>query len=112
MARSRERHKEYMKEYRKTQKWKWSAFNSQMKSLYGIDAITFAYMENAQDRRCAICEEAKPLVLDHCHDTGNVRGLLCKTCNQAIGMLQDKPDVIANAATYVHYHRGIQSWQE
>jgi Recombination endonuclease VII len=63
--------------------------------------------------RCAICnqEERKVtrgkvvmLAVDHDHATGKVRGLLCHTCNVALGLLQDSPGLLANALSYVRHH--------
>ena len=58
-----------------------------------------------QDNRCAICacefsEENKPRV-DHDHDTGKVRGALCRNCNVALGLLQDSPERVEKALTYL-----------
>ncbi|MGH3767393.1 MAG: endonuclease domain-containing protein [Pseudonocardiaceae bacterium] len=39
--------------------------------------------------------------VDHCHNTGNVRGILCDTCNRGIGHLQDDPKLIRSAAEYL-----------
>ncbi len=53
---------------------------------------------------CAVCGDPPgrtALHVDHCHDTGLVRGLLCFRCNSAIGNLRDDPDIIAAALAYV-----------
>jgi hypothetical protein len=55
-----------------------------------------------QDWKCPICE--RPLVkthVDHCHDTGVVRGILCPGCNVALGIFQDSPEILIRAADYV-----------
>lgn len=41
------------------------------------------------------------LVVDHCHDTGIVRGLLCHNCNRALGLFKDKIEVLKNAIKYL-----------
>jgi len=41
------------------------------------------------------------LVVDHCHSTGKVRGLLCSNCNRGIGMLQERVDILQNAIDYL-----------
>lgn len=58
-----------------------------------------------QHGRCALCERTpeadKPLVVDHDHSDGRVRGLLCDRCNRGIGFLQDNSVVLKKAARYV-----------
>lgn len=70
---------------------------------YGIDEDEFDLMERAQAGVCAICglpERVKRrgklarLSVDHDHATGRVRGLLCTTCNAAMGLLRDDADTI------------------
>lgn len=55
--------------------------------------------------RCAICFEAprlgERLAVDHCHETGVVRGLLCRRCNTGIGLLRDDPMVLNAAVAYL-----------
>jgi hypothetical protein len=54
---------------------------------------------------CAICGEPRPeertLHVDHDHETGLIRGLLCFRCNQAIGSLQEDHDIFQKAADYL-----------
>ena len=62
--------------------------------------------------RCALCrrtaEEArtsdriKALSVDHCHETGAIRGLLCGPCNTGIGMLGENPERLTAAADYLY----------
>jgi 5-methylcytosine-specific restriction endonuclease McrA len=74
---------------------------------YGITHAEFTAMLAAQNGRCAICGHSDlsvpnlfPLV-DHCHKTGKVRGLLCMNCNQAIGKMGDDPERLRRAALYL-----------
>lgn len=69
---------------------------------YNLSIEEYAKMEHAQQRTCAICKEYKDssLVVDHCHNSGKVRGLLCNTCNVGLGMLNNKFK-LNNAATYL-----------
>ncbi|MCX4458503.1 endonuclease domain-containing protein [Streptomyces sp. NBC_01728] len=59
---------------------------------YRITREQYEGMIRAQDNRCAICRSAPPegkrLHIDHCHTTGIVRGLLCNTCNVAVGFFE------------------------
>lgn len=52
---------------------------------------------------CAICHKPEDikLAVDHCHDTGKIRGLLCKRCNMGIGLLGDSPEITLNATLYL-----------
>ena len=58
---------------------------------------------------CAICSTPENgrysnLSIDHNHDTNEIRGLLCNSCNRGIGLLKDSPEVIRKAANYVETH--------
>lgn len=61
----------------------------------------------AQDSRCAVCDTKNPkgrwglFVVDHDHDTGRVRGLLCNRCNKCVGQLGDDPELLRKAAAYL-----------
>src|SRR5437868_7229503 len=52
-----------------------------LKKLYGLTYEKFEELKKAQDNKCQICAEEKPLCVDHCHKTKRVRGLLCRDCN-------------------------------
>jgi hypothetical protein len=58
-----------------------------------------------QNGRCAICgmqeTDKRKLFVDHCHHSGEVRGLLCSTCNTGIGMLRDDANLAARALEYL-----------
>lgn len=82
----------------------------QLKSCYGITIDQYNEMYAQQNGNCAICLRhqsvlKKTLSVDHCHTTEKVRGLLCNTCNKAIGMLLDDTSVIERAALYLHNSR-------
>lgn len=47
------------------------------------------YLELMIDASCSICHSKEDLVIDHCHDSGHIRGVLCRKCNCAIGLLGD-----------------------
>lgn len=71
---------------------------------YGITIEQLKNFWNAQEGTCAICGEMldkKKYRIDHNHTSGKVRGLLCSSCNAAIGLLKDSPEVISNAVRYL-----------
>jgi len=77
---------------------------------YGLTLETFEAMLIAQDGRCAACDRVMTTpcskahtatMVDHCHKTGKVRGLLCRRCNMAIGQFCDDPDLLIQAASYL-----------
>lgn len=51
--------------------------------------------------QCDICHTTERLGIDHCHDTGAVRGLLCQACNAGIGQFRDSRDLLAKASEYL-----------
>ncbi|MFG2001358.1 endonuclease VII domain-containing protein [Spirillospora sp. NPDC048911] len=50
---------------------------------------------------CPICRSASAAHVDHCHETGAVRGLLCPECNTGMGQLRDDPATLRRAADYL-----------
>jgi hypothetical protein len=59
-------------------------------------------MHKFQKGRCWICSrKMKPAVVDHDHQSGIVRGLLCRSCNQGIGLLNDSALVLRKAIKYL-----------
>lgn len=77
---------------------------------YGVSADDVDAMLEAQGGGCAIClrrpERQASLHLDHDHQTGWLRGVLCSTCNQALGHLRDDPVLIERAVVYLR-QRGV-----
>lgn len=54
-----------------------------------------------QKSKCAICKEELKLYLDHCHETGRFRGLLCNQCNLGLGQFKDDPERLQAAIDYL-----------
>lgn len=80
--------------------------NWHLVKTYGITSEDYNNMFIEQGGRCAICgkhqtEFKKRLAVDHCHDTGKVRGLLCDSCNNGIGKLKDDIQLLTNAIKYL-----------
>lgn len=72
---------------------------------YGITPEEYAARLREQGGGCAICATApvggRALDVDHDHDSGRTRELLCSACNLAIGHLRDRPDLALAAASYL-----------
>jgi len=80
-------------------------FNDQKRwSKYKLTPEQFQSMLTAQGRKCAICGDERKLVVDHCHDTGAVRSLLCSPCNTAIGLLKEDTARLRAAIKYLSKH--------
>jgi hypothetical protein len=74
---------------------------NKLKTQYGLTVEQFESMILSQNSRCLICDAARKLVVDHCHKTGKIRGLLCNSCNRGIGYLQDNWVLLNKASNYV-----------
>ena len=100
--------KEYCKRY--YQKNKTAHRNRMLKLNFGITLEEYNEIFNQQDGVCAICETAETgtrngapitLAVDHCHDTGEIRGLLCRQCNSALGWFKDDRELLYKALMYL-----------
>ena len=81
-----------------------------LKRNYGISYFEYLDMLKDQNNVCKICGEIGftmtdhhnlLLVVDHCHETNEVRGLLCHNCNRGIGLLQDSVSNLESAIKYL-----------
>lgn len=76
---------------------------------YGLTMEEYDTMVEKQGGVCAICSSppkgqgsrSRYLYVDHCHTTGVVRGLLCRNCNNAIGLLSDDTEILSAAIRYL-----------
>jgi len=80
---------------------------SRLKRSYGITIEYYNKLFNKQEGKCAICgrhqsELKRTLSVDHDHETGEIRGLLCDRCNSGIGLLGDDPELIEKALKYIN----------
>lgn len=79
-----------------------------LKRYWGMTADQFEVLMNEHNRQCGICGKQersspkKPLVIDHDHSTGEIRGLLCDNCNRGIGLLQDNISILHTAIAYLN----------
>jgi hypothetical protein len=82
-----------------------------LNSKYGVEENIYEEILREQDGKCAICGnretakhhngEVKSLAVDHNHDTGEIRGLLCQKCNVGLGHFKDNPTLLQNAIAYL-----------
>lgn len=85
------------------------AFTRMLKSKFGITADEYYAILKTQGGGCAICgrnNTKRRLAVDHCHDTGKVRGILCHYCNQAIGQFKHDQSLLKSAIDYLEKHKG------
>jgi hypothetical protein len=86
--------------------------NSSLQATFGISLEKYNLMLDEQGRACAICGreefrihpktgETKALSVDHCHSTGQIRGLLCSDCNFLLGNAKDSISTLASAIQYL-----------
>ena len=77
----------------------WNRYN-----LYGLTPERYNQMLEEQQYRCLSCNREEPLVVDHNHDTGEVRGLICNKCNITVGFIEG--DRYNDALTYLRKFSG------
>lgn len=84
---------------------------------YGLSLDDVKALLGSQDNSCAICGKelsisdemkniSKIACVDHCHETGVVRGILCRSCNSGIGYLKDDLEIIRSALRYLEKSYG------
>lgn len=78
-------------------------FNNELFRLYGITIETYEQLLKEQDGVCAICKNVPNgrLCVDHDHEIGWIRGLLCHNCNIVLGLMKDDPKLLRRAAEYL-----------
>ena len=82
-----------------------------LERVYGITMEDYNMLFDAQDGCCALCdthatELSKRLLVDHCHESGEIRGLLCTRCNSAIAQLGDNEEGMRKALDYMEKANG------
>jgi hypothetical protein len=80
--------------------------NRQLKNIYGITLEDYNNMFESQKGCCITCKRhqstlSKSLVVDHCHVTNVVRGLLCDYCNRLLGNYENKPELFKEFDVYL-----------
>lgn len=100
------------KQYYKT-KTKEQHLKYMLKRNYNITIEFYNELNEKQGGVCAICKTAcvymdkdgnqftRRLAVDHCHETGNIRGLLCSSCNGGLGLFKDDIKLLKNTIKYL-----------
>lgn len=89
-----------------------------LQKFYGLTVVEYDELLRKQSGVCGICGKGEPaahgrtgkqfrLSVDHDHETGAVRGLLCQKCNRAIGLLCEDPALLRKAITYLLRSKGV-----
>ena len=103
-AKNPKHEKRKLTEYYKANKEQFRSYS--LKSLYDLSAETYKEMLAQQNSSCKICKThennlKRKLFVDHCHETGKVRGLLCQSCNTMLGNAKDNVLVLQSAINYL-----------
>lgn len=69
---------------------------------YGLSEVEFLRMQESHEGRCGACGDVADLVIDHDHETGVVRGLLCNPCNKGLGFFRDDPARLRAGIEYLN----------
>jgi hypothetical protein len=80
-----------------------------LKRVFGMTLEEYEQKAEKQGNVCAICgglcKSGKNLAVDHDHETGKIRDLLCGNCNVGLGKFQDNPELLIKAADYLRKHK-------
>jgi hypothetical protein len=89
-----------------------------LKHRYGITTNIYDELSTKQLHRCALCSTDVPggtrtkFLVDHNHETGEVRGLLCYSCNNGLGMFQDSQKLLQRAIQYLNDNGHYGDWTD
>lgn len=100
----RQREKEYRDKRQQTPEGRRSIKHSRIQHLYGLTIDQYEQMRAEQNGQCLLCltVPTKDLVVDHCHVSGVVRGLLCNRCNLQLGPLEKDPQKTQRILAYLY----------
>lgn len=105
--------REYLTKYqrgwrrRNPTKMKEWARKSHLKRMFGMSVEEYETRLGLQGGRCYICGTlpgTKSLPVDHNHQTGAIRGILCMSCNNGLGRFKDDPGLLRQAANYLEVY--------
>ena len=97
--------KKYHKKYRATKEHKEAIRDYAYKNKFGITTDEYEIILQDQRGRCAVCgilPGERRLAVDHDHETGEIRGLLCVKCNAALGMADDNIEILKKLIDYLN----------
>ena len=88
--------------------------NYHLKRVFGISLEAYNVLSDSQNNLCAICKKTETrtlghkvtsLVVDHNHETGKVRGLLCMFCNTSLGFMKEDIKILNNMINYIKKYK-------
>lgn len=72
-----------------------------IKKRYGLDWTSYMELIQKSGGQCEICGSSHHICVDHDHNGGRIRGVLCRSCNQALGLIKDNPSTARRLASYL-----------
>lgn len=115
----KQKYNEYQKKYAKQNKDKLKDYNSRshdewrkrnLARRYGMTIESYNLLIESQNNVCVIClKKPEKFHVDHCHESGIVRGLLCSKCNTSLGLLQEDVKNFNRAIQYLEKHKGLKN---
>lgn len=89
--------------------YKKSRTTKNIQNKYNLSVKDFEKMLKQQNYECKICKKSlkKYSAIDHNHQTGVIRGVLCRKCNVGLGFFKDNIKNIKNAIKYLEYHENM-----
>jgi hypothetical protein len=112
-AYARERYKkdrEKIKEQQKKRRQNWhrrdpkARLRAHLKHKYNLTLEQYEALLVSQNHACSVCGRKETLSVDHNHQTGDVRSILCRPCNIVLGILKEDPSRLRALAAYIEKH--------
>jgi len=103
-----EQNRDHLNDWRRNN---WVVTNRRLRRR-GATQDMYNAMYEAQKGCCALCNEPEEkfswLCIDHDHETGKIRGLLCPNCNRGLGLLKDNANLLQKAAEYITANKPLE----
>jgi hypothetical protein len=97
---AKDKNAERNRRYSQTEKGKANTFRKRL-ARFNLTEAEYRELEERSEGYCESCKERLATDIDHCHNTGRVRGLLCGNCNTALGLMADNPIYLQRAIEYL-----------